>query len=267
MNNIIMLEQNLIDLSIVNTQNEMLIELVNIVETNTLKDKKIRIILGDVALSSTHVFGLKSIVEGCGGTVEKIYTSSSATEAAAREAGLICSRENPYEELEKKEQAKSAHNEKESSKKEIIEKYSTEKVPEPSMKTQIFESVKVEKSTDTRTKTLYLKQNFRSGQTASFDGNLVIIGDCHSGSEIIASGDITVWGILSGIAHAGVNGNENVSIRALKINAIQLRIATFFARKPDKLEVEKVEKTDSFIPEEAKVVNGDIVIYALNSQE
>jgi len=266
MNNIIMLEQNLIDLSIVNTPNEMLIELINIVETNTLKDKKIRIILGDVPLTATHVFGLKSIVEGSGGTVEKIFSSSSSTESAAREAGLVCSRKNPYEELENKEQGKSAREE-ESSKKEIIEKYSTEKVPESAIRTEVLEAKKVEKTSDSRTKTLYLKQNFRSGQTASFDGNLVIIGDCHSGSEIIATGDIIVWGILSGIAHAGANGNENASVRALKINAIQLRIATFFARKPDKLEIEKIEKTDSFIPEEAKVVNGDIVIYALNSQE
>ncbi len=262
MNNIIMLEQNLIDLSIVNTPNEMLIELINIVEANTLKDKKIKIILGDVPLTSTHVFGLKSIVEGSGGVIEKVYSGSSSTQTAAKEAGIVCSRENPYE-----EQEKTALDQGETSRKEIIEKYSTEKVSEPVMKTEILELKKDEKSSDSRTKTLYLKQNFRSGQTVSFDGNLVIIGDCHSGSEIIASGDITVWGILSGIAHAGAGGNENASIRALKINAIQLRIAAFFARKPDKLEIEKIEKTNSFVPEEAKVVNGDIVIYALNSQE
>ena len=68
--------------------------------------------------------------------------------------------------------------------------------------------------------TLYINQTLRSGQTVSYEGNILIIGDAHPGSEIVATGDITVWGILGGIAHAGSLGNVTAKVRALKLNAI-----------------------------------------------
>ena len=74
--------------------------------------------------------------------------------------------------------------------------------------------------------TTYVNQTLRSGQILESEGNVVIIGDCHPGSEIRAIGDITVWGVLSGIAHAGMSGNTNAKIRALKMNAVQLRIGS-----------------------------------------
>ena len=119
-----------------------------------------------------------------------------------------------------------------------------------------------ENAVDTKTlPTLYLHQTLRSGQTVSYDGNILIIGDAHPGSEIIASGDITVWGILGGIAHAGKNGNVSAHVRALKLNAIQLRIAGLYARRNDTLNVPYVQKTNEFTPEEAQIEEGKIVIY------
>ncbi len=112
--------------------------------------------------------------------------------------------------------------------------------------------------------TKYIKQTIRSGQVIDYDGHIVIIGDCHPGSEIKAKGDITVWGVLSGIAHAGSEGNEKARIRALNMNAIQLRIANCYARRPDALNVIFVEKTNSFTPEEARIINGEIVIFKIN---
>ena len=109
--------------------------------------------------------------------------------------------------------------------------------------------------------TLYLHQTLRSGQTVTYEGNILIIGDAHPGSEIIAEGDITVWGILGGIAHAGFKGNVLSKVRALKLNAIQLRIAGLYARRNDTLNVPYVQKTNNFTPEEAQIENGKIVIY------
>lgn len=109
--------------------------------------------------------------------------------------------------------------------------------------------------------TLYLNQTLRSGQTVNFEGNILIIGDAHPGSEIVAGGDITVWGILGGIAHAGCNGNITSKVRALKLNAIQLRIAGLYARRNDTLNVPYVQKSDEFTPEEALIEDGKIVIY------
>ena len=109
--------------------------------------------------------------------------------------------------------------------------------------------------------TLYLNQTLRSGQTVTYEGNILIIGDAHPGSEIIAEGDITVWGILGGIAHAGSKGNITSKVRALKLNAIQLRIAGLYARRNDTLNVPYVQKTNEFTPEEAQIEEGKIVIY------
>ena len=115
---------------------------------------------------------------------------------------------------------------------------------------------------DTKTlPTLYLSQTLRSGQTVTYEGNILIIGDAHPGSEIVADGDITVWGILGGIAHAGAKGNISSKVRALKLNAIQLRIAGLYARRNDTLNVPYVQKTNEFTPEEAQIENGKIVIY------
>ena len=119
-----------------------------------------------------------------------------------------------------------------------------------------------ENSIDTKTlPTLYLNQTLRSGQTVNYEGNILIIGDAHPGSEIVADGDITVWGILGGIAHAGAKGNITSKVRALKLNAIQLRIAGLYARRNDTLNVPYVQKTNEFTPEEALIEDGKIVIY------
>lgn len=114
--------------------------------------------------------------------------------------------------------------------------------------------------------TQYHKQTVRSGQVIKSNGNVVIIGDCHPGCEIHAAGDITVWGILAGIAQAGCKGNTKAKIRALNLNAIQLRIADSFARRPDHIKNIYVEKTNTFTPEEARNVNGSIVILKINEK-
>ena len=111
--------------------------------------------------------------------------------------------------------------------------------------------------------TMYIKQTLRSGQAINFEGNIVIIGDAHCGSEINATGDITVWGILSGIAHAGASGNEKARIRALKMNALQLRIADWYSRRPDDTRVTSQERTSTFEPEEARVVDGVVSLFKI----
>ncbi|WP_373532959.1 septum site-determining protein MinC [Vampirovibrio sp.] len=115
---------------------------------------------------------------------------------------------------------------------------------------------------DTALNTLYLHQTLRSGKTVRFNGNIVIIGDVHAGSEITAGGDIVVWGELRGIAHAGAQGNYKSEIRAMKIEALQLRIADYIARRPDRIYYHKdgVESHD-LSPEVARVADAEIKIF------
>jgi len=111
--------------------------------------------------------------------------------------------------------------------------------------------------------TLYIQRTLRSGQSITAEGNIVVIGDVNPGSEIKAKGDITVWGILGGIAHAGADGNKYARIRALKMHAIQLRIADVFARRPDSINIPYIQKSDTFTPEEARVKHKQIIISKL----
>jgi len=270
MSNFIMLDENLIDLSIANTPANVLLELANILEKNDLRGRRIKLILGDILFTPENIFSLKSILEHSDAKLEVIYTRSLNTQLAALSAGLIVS-EQPNTVIEEEEVTETVDavdelitESIETCCSESADQYETERVLEEFLDKETVIQETVIESQDYRTRTLYLKQTLRSGQTVNYDGNIVIIGDSHPGSEIIASGDITVWGILTGIAHAGAKNDSSASIRALKINAIQLRIADLFARKPDRLELEKVERTSSFIPEEARISNGEIKIYSLN---
>ena len=111
--------------------------------------------------------------------------------------------------------------------------------------------------------TIYINQTLRNGQTVDYDGNVVIIGDCHPGSEIKATGDITVWGVLGSIAHAGAKGNVEAKIRALKMNAVQLRIANCYSRRPDGGNIPYIVKSSTFTPEEARIVDDNIVLFKM----
>lgn len=77
---------------------------------------------------------------------------------------------------------------------------------------------------------LYVKMTVRSGVEIRHNGSVIIFGDVNAGGEIIATGDILVWGKLKGIAHAGAKGNAQAVIMALHLDATQLRIADFVAR-------------------------------------
>ncbi|HEY4033207.1 MAG TPA: septum site-determining protein MinC, partial [Ktedonobacteraceae bacterium] len=51
--------------------------------------------------------------------------------------------------------------------------------------------------------TLFLRRTVRSGQAIHHHSNVVVLGDVNPGAEIIAGGDIIVWGVLRGMVHAG----------------------------------------------------------------
>lgn len=73
--------------------------------------------------------------------------------------------------------------------------------------------------------TLYIEANLRSGQLVRYPGNVFVLGDVNPSAEIIASGDIIIWGSLRGIVHAGANGDRNAKIIAMDIAIGQIRIA------------------------------------------
>jgi len=77
--------------------------------------------------------------------------------------------------------------------------------------------------------TLYHRGTVRGGQSLQQLGNIVVVGDVNPGAELVASGDILVFGALRGTAHAGAQGDAGARVAALELAATQLRIATYIA--------------------------------------
>ncbi len=84
-----------------------------------------------------------------------------------------------------------------------------------------------QKHTDTITEdtALFINKTLRSGKRIEFPGNIVVMGDVNAGAEIIAEGNVIVWGRVRGMIHAGAKGDRSASICALDLSATQLRIA------------------------------------------
>jgi septum site-determining protein MinC len=99
-----------------------------------------------------------------------------------------------------------------------------------------------------------LKRTLRSGQSVRHAGHVVIIGDVNPGSEIIAGGDVIVWGSLRGTVHAGAAGDKARSVCALDLSPTQLRIGNYIARPPDNRRRRKTT-----YPERAFVSDGQLV--------
>jgi septum site-determining protein MinC len=72
---------------------------------------------------------------------------------------------------------------------------------------------------------LFLHRTLRSGTRIEFAGHVVVLGDVNPGAEVLAEGNVMVWGRLRGMVHAGVKGNRKAVVCALDLSPMQLRIA------------------------------------------
>lgn len=72
---------------------------------------------------------------------------------------------------------------------------------------------------------LFISKTIRSGTRIEYPGTIVIFGDVNPGAEIVAEGNVIVWGRVRGVIHAGVKGDRSAFICALDLSANQLRIA------------------------------------------
>jgi len=102
-------------------------------------------------------------------------------------------------------------------------------------------------------------RTLRSGFSLHYDGHVVIIGDVNPGAEIIASGDVIVWGRLRGMVHAGAGGNDGAIVCALDLAPTQLRIAGQIAITP--------QRRGKAPPEMAQIKNGQVIAEAWNPKK
>jgi septum site-determining protein MinC len=105
---------------------------------------------------------------------------------------------------------------------------------------------------------ILVRRTLRSGQALHHAGHVVVIGDVNPGAEIIAGGDVLVWGRLRGIVHAGAGGDDTAIVCALMLAPTQLRISRHIARSPGaELDQEHENRAG---PEVAFVQDGQIVV-------
>ncbi|MFN8442734.1 MAG: septum site-determining protein MinC [Caldilineaceae bacterium] len=106
----------------------------------------------------------------------------------------------------------------------------------------------------------------RSGQILKRRSHVLIVGDVNPGSEVIATGDILIWGRLRGTAHAGVEGDTRAIVAAFDIDPVQLRIADAIAVGSGAQSEQGYRwlwsRNSEKRPEVARLVNGQIIIEA-----
>ncbi len=90
--------------------------------------------------------------------------------------------------------------------------------PRPEEHRQVADSISDDRA-------LFINKTLRSGTRVEFPGNIVIVGDVNPGAEIVAEGNVVVWGRVRGMIHAGAKGDRSAYICALDLSANQLRIA------------------------------------------
>jgi septum site-determining protein MinC len=100
-----------------------------------------------------------------------------------------------------------------------------------------------------------IRRTLRSGRTVHSQGHAVIFGDVNPGAEVIAGGDIVIWGKLRGNVHAGAYGDEDAVVCALDMTPTQLRIAGYISTSPP-------DKRRKARPEVASIRGNQIVVEA-----
>ncbi len=283
----------IVDLTTAKKTSEVIYELSRVLDMPEAKQKHICLKLGSVALSQAELTSIKALVELMESQLAFISTSSEETLESATALDIKISEftneieapdfDNSEPTPEVSEALDNIFGEdtleapanveavQESSDKEISpivhhNEEIAEKVEALEVKEDKNEEVVAMKNAAESLPTLYLRKTIRSGQSISSDGNIIVIGDVNPGAEIIAKGDITVWGILGGIAHAGSDGNNYARIRALKLNPVQIRIGEVFARRPDTVNLPYIQKSCEYVPEEAFTYKGSIVIRKLHDE-
>jgi septum site-determining protein MinC len=120
--------------------------------------------------------------------------------------------------------------------------------PPPSVQARIDAEADPE---ELREDAVLVRRTMRSGRSVRHAGNVVVLGDVNPGAEIMASGDVIVWGRLRGVVHAGAEGDTSAVVCALDLAPTQLRIAGHIAVSPP--------QKGQPIPEMARVKDGQIV--------
>ena len=85
-----------------------------------------------------------------------------------------------------------------------------------------------------RNEALFIKTTCRSGEVIKYPGDIVVLADVNPGAELVADGDIIIFGNLRGFAHAGASGDIQSVIVASNLNAHRIQISDCVGVAPGK---------------------------------
>lgn len=106
---------------------------------------------------------------------------------------------------------------------------------------------------------ILVQRTLRSGYKLTFPGHVTVIGDINPGAEVIASGNIIVWGRLRGMVHAGAEGDHAALVCALDLSPTQLRIAGQIAVLP--------KRRGKSPPEMASLQEDEVIVVAWKTKK
>lgn len=101
---------------------------------------------------------------------------------------------------------------------------------------------------------ILVQRTLRSGYRIEHPGHVIVLGDVNPGAEVVAGGNVIVWGHLRGVVHAGAQGDPEAVVCALDLSPMQLRIAGAVAVTPARRGAPR--------PEMARLKDGQVVAEA-----
>lgn len=107
---------------------------------------------------------------------------------------------------------------------------------------------------------LWVQRTLRSGMAIEYAGNVVVYGDVNPGAEIVAQGNVLIWGRLRGAVHAGaslsgeIKQNPGAVVCALSMKPTRLQIASEITN----LQSEKISK----MPQCVRLEEGQFLVEA-----
>ena len=196
---------------------DLVVELAEFIQSRSsfFRGGRVALQVGELVLSRADLSRLQQVFEENGAEIWAVISDNRTTRKAAQELGLEISLPLPAPQAEPQD----AHSE--------------EEIPVAG---------------------LFVNRTVRSGQCLVHSGYIVVLGDVNPGAELIAGGDVIVWGHLRGTVHAGAMGDAGRSVCALDLSPTQLRIGNHIARTP-----EGKRRPKDIRPERAFVSNGQIV--------
>jgi len=165
-------------------------------KSDFLRGGRLVVDVGNLTLNAVELSGLRDLLSDRGLTMWAVLSDSPKTIQTAQTLGLAT-------------------------------KLSPKSIPEPSIAahdTHLFDGEEA----------VLLKRTLRSGYSVEHPGHVVILGDVNPGAEIVAGGNVIVWGRLRGVVHAGAEGDEHAVVCALDLSPTQLRIAGHIALTPQR---------------------------------